>query len=74
MKPTFHYLLLVRWDWKIHHHLCGITLKVKAEAILCVLCAPTSISVFGAHLAKVYYSYREVHAICENSHDSSETV
>jgi hypothetical protein len=44
----FHHLLLLQCDCEINRHLCGITLKVKAEAILCVLCAPMSI--FRTHL------------------------
>jgi hypothetical protein len=28
MKPRFHHLLLVRCDWEIHRHLCGIALKI----------------------------------------------
>jgi hypothetical protein len=52
MKPRFHHLLLVRCDWGNNRHLCGITLKkkVKAEAILCVLCAP--VSIFGTRVTQ----------------------
>jgi hypothetical protein len=51
MKPRFRHLLLVSCDWEIHRHFCGIALKesAKAEAILCVLCAP--VSIFGTYLA-----------------------
>jgi hypothetical protein len=45
-----HHLLLIQCDWEIHCHLCGISLKVKTKAILCISCAPMSI--FGAHLSK----------------------
>jgi hypothetical protein len=49
MKPTFHHLL--QCDLEIHCHLCDIALKkVKAEAILCVLCAP--VNIFGTHLGQ----------------------
>jgi hypothetical protein len=81
MKSRFHYLLLVRCDWEIHCHLCGIALrKVKAEAILCVLCAP--VSIFGTHVAQnlwwpsltMIISYRIVSEICKNSQESSEIV
>jgi hypothetical protein len=35
-----------------HRHLCGITLKVKAEAIICVLWATVSIfETHGNHIA-----------------------
>jgi hypothetical protein len=33
MKPRFHRLLVLRCDWEIHRHLCGIAVKkVKAES------------------------------------------
>jgi hypothetical protein len=47
MKATFHHMLLVWCDSEIHHHLCGTALKVKAEANLCILCAP--VSIFWTH-------------------------
>jgi hypothetical protein len=52
MKPRFHHLSLIQCDCKIHRHLCGIALKksIKAEAILCILCAPMSI--FGTRLVQ----------------------
>jgi hypothetical protein len=45
----FHYLLLVWYNWEIHHHLCGIAQQIKAKAFLDVLCSPMSI--FGSCLA-----------------------
>jgi hypothetical protein len=81
MKPMIDHLLLVRCDWEIHRHLCGMALKkVKAEAILCVLCVP--VSIFGTHLARnLWYpslsmiiSLRAVQEICGNSHERSEVV
>jgi hypothetical protein len=51
LKPRFRHPLLVRCDWESYRHLCGIILdKIKAEATLCVLCAP--VSIFGNFLRK----------------------
>jgi hypothetical protein len=78
---TFHHLLLIRCDWEIIRQFCGITLKkVKAEAILCVLCAP--VSIFWTLLVQNLWrpsptaiiSKRTVHKICGNSLESSEIV
>jgi hypothetical protein len=54
--------------------------KVKPKAILCILC--WLMSIFGTHLMQnlwqpsltVIISYRTVHEICRNSHESSEIV
>jgi hypothetical protein len=31
MEPKFHYPLLVQCDWRIHRHLCGITIKKTSK-------------------------------------------
>jgi hypothetical protein len=38
MKPRFHHLLLVRCDWEIHQHLCGIALKESKPKPFSVFC------------------------------------
>ena len=32
MKPRFHHLLLVRSDWEIRRHVCGIALKSQSRS------------------------------------------
>jgi hypothetical protein len=63
MKPRLHHLLLVRCDWEINRHLCGIALR-KTK--------PKPFSAFCAHPWAFWEAISR--EICGNSHGSSEIM
>jgi hypothetical protein len=77
MKPRFNHLLLVRCDWEIHRHLCGIAPRKSKPKPFSAFCAhPWA---FSEHILRepsliVIISQRTEHEICGDSHETSEIV